>query len=139
MKKIIKSENLSKVLNRRKRTNGVFTVKSLKTGKDFTFKIKKNKYKNKWYIHLYVEIEYLNFKRLGCYFNGKIYNKNSNTNTKACKTISFILNKVENEEFEFLDNNIEIMHIGKCIACGKILTDSESIKRGLGPICDSLN
>ena len=31
-----------------------------------------------------------------------------------------------------------IQHIGKCCKCGRPLTDPESIKLGVGPICAKL-
>jgi hypothetical protein len=34
-----------------------------------------------------------------------------------------------------LDNQIDMFHLGKCLACGRPLTDAESIKAGLGPVC----
>ena len=27
------------------------------------------------------------------------------------------------------------MHEGKCLCCGRTLTDSDSIQRGIGPVC----
>ena len=34
-----------------------------------------------------------------------------------------------------LNPEMEIMHVGKCCACGRQLTDPESIKLGIGPHC----
>lgn len=131
---MINPKILKNILDK-KSGSSIFTVKSLKTGNEFTFKIKKSIFNNKHYIHVYVEIGYLKFTRLGCYFNGRIFNKKKSTNTIACKAIAFILQKVENNDFSYLEENIEIMHTGKCILCSRTLTDSDSIKRGVGPTC----
>jgi len=116
---------------------GIFIIKSIATGKDFTYKIKRSKFNNNWYTHIYVEQEYLKFKRLGTYFNGKIFNKKSIVESTSAKAIAFVLDKVEHKEFDFLDKNMELMHAGNCLCCGKTLTDANSIALGLGPICST--
>jgi len=57
------------------------------------------------------------------------------------------INKIEKDAFkrgidarwggrmDVVENGVEIMHIGKCIKCGKPLTDATSIEIGLGPVC----
>jgi hypothetical protein len=113
----------------------MFTVKSKLTGKDYTFKIKKCKYNNKFYIHCYVETRYLNFLYLGCYFNGKIIRNKKFNECNAAVSIAYILNKVEKNDFNYLNESIEIMHCGKCLCCGRKLTDALSIERGFGESC----
>jgi hypothetical protein len=46
-----------------------------------------------------------------------------------------MLRQVEGGKFENLTNQIELYHLGNCLKCGRVLTDSESIRIGLGPIC----
>ena len=116
---------------------GIFTLKSIKTGKDFTYKIKRSKYNNTWYTHIYVEQDYLKFKRLGTYFKGNIYHKKEKISSISATAIAFVLDKVEHKEFDFLDKNMELMHAGNCLCCGRILTDANSISIGLGPTCSS--
>jgi len=135
MKHIIKGENLQ-YLFREKTNNGAeFTVKSLLTGKEYTFAISRSKFKDIWYTHVYVETGYQNFTRIGSYFNGKIFNKKSVIDTPSAKAIGYILRRVQNNQFDELDKNVEIMHTGSCLVCGKALTDSVSIERGIGPVC----
>ena len=47
------------------------------------------------------------------------------------------LRKIEQGKFDLLNDNIEFFHLGKCLRCGKTLTDQESINIGLGPVCRS--
>lgn len=69
---LISSVALSAILSSEKNNNGAeFTIKSHRTGKDFTYKIKRSKFNNVWYTHVCVEQDYLNFKRLGTYFNNE--------------------------------------------------------------------
>ena len=132
---LISTKVLEKVIYREKKTNGVFTVKSKKTGKDFTYKVSRSEFKGKWYTHIKVESMYMNFKYLGSYFNGKLTKKGELVDTPSATAISYVLQKIEEGKSELLDTQIELMHMGKCIACSRPLTDSESIERGIGPVC----
>ena len=136
MSHLISAAALGATLNSEKNNSGAnFTIKSNKTGKEFTYKIVRSEYKGKWYTHIKVETGYQNFKRLGTYYNGKIFNKKAVVETPSAIAISFVLDKVEKSQIEFLDKNIQVMHQGNCLCCGKPLTDSHSIELGLGPIC----
>jgi len=136
MSNLISSKSLADVISREKKNNGaIFTVKSLKTNKDYTYKISRTKFNDKWFTHVRCEQTYMNFNYLGSYFKGKLYKKGSVVNTPTAIAISFILDFVEKGKFDWLDKNMELMHEGHCLCCGKTLTDAESIERGLGPIC----
>lgn len=136
MKNTISPSTLKQVISREKNNNGSsFTVKSIATGKDYTYKISRSEWKGKWYTHVKVETQYLEFKRLGSYFNGKIYNKGKVVETPSAIAIAFVLNKVEQGKIAWLDGKVELMHLGSCMACGKTLTDANSIELGLGPVC----
>jgi hypothetical protein len=66
-----------------KKLNGApFTIKSMKTGKDYTFKISQVPFKEKSFIHIKVEKGYLNFGYVG-YFSkdGNIVRRNKEKNT----------------------------------------------------------
>jgi hypothetical protein len=133
-------ESLRFVLNADKNNKGgVFTAQSRVTGKDFTFKVSRTEWKERFYTHVKVEVEYLKFVYLGCYMDGKIMKKRQVVDTPAAKAIQWILNKVQKEEFQTLTDNVHLMHLGKCIRCGKTLTDQESITYGLGKVCRSLS
>jgi len=137
---IISSETLYNVITREKKNNGAeFTLKSLKSGKDYTYSISRKEFKNKWYTHIRVEMGYLNFVYLGSYFNGKLYHKGNVVTTPTATAIAFVLACVERKEFGWLDTNMEVMHTGNCLACGRTLTDADSIQRGLGPVCAGFN
>ena len=135
-KHLIPSSSLSSVISSEKNNNGAcFTIKSNATGKEYTYKIQRSEFNHKWYTHIKVETEYQKYKRLGVYFDGKIIKQKSVVETPSAIAIGWVLQHVEREKFEHLDKNIQVMHVGKCLCCGKVLTDSQSIERGLGPIC----
>lgn len=135
MSKVISSKSIANLLVEKNIKGGKFTIKSKKTGKDFTYSISRSEFKGKWYTHVKVETEYMKFRRLGSYFNGRITNKRQLVNSPAAQAIAFVLKAVEAERFDFLDEVMETFHLGACIRCGKTLTDANSIERGLGPTC----
>lgn len=137
-KHIISSTTLNSVIKAEKNNDGAsFVIKSLGTSKEYTYTITRSKFNDKWYTHINVEMEYMNFKRIGTYFNGKIYNKKVAINTPSAIAIAWVLRNVEQGNFKLLDENVEITHTGSCLRCGRPLTDSDSIGRGLGPTCAS--
>jgi hypothetical protein len=136
MSHIISSSALYEVINREKNNKGAdFTIRSKKTGKDYTYKISRSEYNGKFYTHIKVETDYLKFVRLGTYSNGAIRHKGNLVDSPSAVAIAYILAKVEAKAFDFLDSVTEVMHTGNCLVCGKTLTDADSIARGLGPIC----
>lgn len=44
---------------------------------------------------------------------------------------------IRNIFFNMNPNKLKIVHSGKCFRCGRTLTTPESIKSGIGPICES--
>jgi len=133
---VISSVALGATINSEKNNSGAnFTLKSIKTGKEYSYKIIRSQYNGNWYTHIKVETGYQNFKRLGTYYKGKIRNKKEVINSPSAVAIAFVLDKVEHSEFNYLDERMQLMHQGKCLCCGKPLTDSHSIEIGLGPIC----
>lgn len=135
MKTIIASQNLSAIFGDKQNNGGSFTVVSKKTGKDYTFKVANKSWNGKTYCHVSVETEYLQFKYLGTFFNGKIFNKRQVVESPSAIAIAWLLVKVQEGKFDLLNESVEILHLGNCIRCGRTLTDAQSIKRGLGSEC----
>lgn len=53
-------------------------------------------------------------------------------NVPSVKSVIWVLAKARKGG---LPSSVEVLHIGRCGRCGRPLTDPESIKTGLGPIC----
>ena len=139
MSHVISSSALEMVIKAEKNNSGAdFTIKSLATGKDYTYAISRSQFKGKWYTHVQVETGYLQFTRLGSYFNGKIYQKGQVVDTPSATAIAWVLARVEERKFTLLDEKVHVMHTGCCLRCGRELTDANSIEMGLGPVCRSL-
>ena len=133
----ISAENLVHLINNEgKKLNGApFTIRSKKTGKDYTFKVSQVFYQNNNYLHLKVETQYLVFKYLGWYKDGKVIYKKTEVNTPASQAISWFMKMLLANKLDVLDSNVDIFHLGKCLKCGKTLTDANSIEVGFGPVC----
>jgi hypothetical protein len=136
---IFNPENLQFIFREKNNKGSKFTVKSLLTGKDYTFKIKRSFFNGFWYTHVYVETQYLKFINLGIYFNKNIYKNKQVVSTPSANAAAWLLRQVEKNNFSVLKQNVELMHFGSCIVCGKTLTDAHSIENGIGPICMSIS
>lgn len=111
-----------------------FTAKSKATGKEYTFKVSSSSFKEKLYIHVYVETQYLDFKHLGTYRSGKLWKAGKVVESPSAVAITWILNN-SLHNLPKVTQQVELLHIGKCLKCGRPLTDSSSIESGLGPVC----
>jgi len=133
--KIIQAPSLRHLFREKNNNGAEFTVKSLRTGKDFTFKVSRSEFNDKWYTHVKVEKGYDNFVRLGTFQNGKITNKREEVKTPAALAIAWLLRQVEKRDYAAVRQNVKIMHTGSCLVCGRKLTDAISIEQGIGPVC----
>lgn len=136
---IFNPENLQFIFREKNNKGSKFTVKSLLTGKDYSFKIKRSFFKNIWYTNVYVETGYLSFTHLGIYFDNNIYKNKQVVSSPSAIAAAWLLRQVQNNNFAVLKQNVELMHFGSCIVCGKTLTDAHSIENGIGPICMSIS
>lgn len=126
---------LAHVIRSDKQNSGAeFTVRSKRTGKDFTYKISVGEFHSKRYTHVKVETEYQKYRYLGYYDSGMIVRKQDSVETPAATAIAWVLRQVEVKNTTALEG-VEMFHLGKCIRCGAKLTDAKSIEIGLGPVC----
>lgn len=134
----VSAQNLVHIFNNvEKNLSGApFTIKSNKTGKDYTFKVKQSMYNGYPFMHVYVEQGYLKFKHLGFFSNrGTIIKKGVNVESPSALAIAWVLRNAKSKNFKALSEGIELFHMGNCMKCGKPLTDAHSIEIGFGPIC----
>jgi len=115
------------------KANGApFTVVSNATGRDYTFKLNRAQYKNKWYSHVMVEVEYLKFKYLGFFTGSSIIHKKMANESPAAVAATWLLKRIVTGGDL---SEVTIYHTGRCLKCGRELTDASSIERGIGPTC----
>lgn len=129
-------ESLERMLASETQFNGgAFTVRGRKTGKDYTYKIRRKKYKGINYIQCYTENQYLRWNFLGTFNGMKITRRGNRIEGEAGRGLEWILRRVVLGESEKIGEQAELFHLGKCVKCGRTLTDAESIERGMGEYC----
>lgn len=110
-----------------------FWLSNVKSGNKFHFKIS-TKDSNISFIRVVKGSEdvYAGFiRKVNSLFAFSSGNKGvMSVNDMEVKALLYVLNNASK-----LPNYIEIIHMGKCSACGRKLTDIQSIRRGLGPEC----
>lgn len=119
--------------------NAVFTLKSLATGKHYTFRAatqdKDLLTKMSWVSLLVRPDEYA---YLGTVFtNDDIfqYKQTKKSPPSSCHRIMYwFIQQINAGEFP---DTVEVIHEGRCGRCGRTLTHPDSIESGLGPVCRS--
>lgn len=120
--------------------NAIFTLRSLRTGTWYTFKVQfkeaKGGYPESWMVLLLTGPDNRsNYQYIGQIKRGEFRTtKASKLSMDSAPVAGF------NYAFRNLSNNVEpknleIWHAGKCGKCGRLLTTPESLAAGIGPIC----
>lgn len=120
--------------------NAVFTVKSLKTGAHFTFKVSKHKEEAVYFAKLLTgsdnDGDYKNFARIVEHAGTLEYkhNKSSKITNDApgAKAFAWLWHMIEKSK---MPADAEVYHEGKCARCARTLTVPSSIASGFGPEC----
>lgn len=110
------------------------TVRSNRSLKHFTYKIKKERDKKIWYVSRLSSHEYI---YLGTIFEDFSFRATRKTLASEATSEQFIafdwlmghLNR------KYMPKDITVFHEGRCGMCGIELTDPISIKEGYGPDC----
>lgn len=113
----------------------VFTLKSLKTGDHFTFKVKNwKKNPNIHFVNVrtnngFEPIAKIMFKKQVSISRNSVVNARSPQFKALEWSLERLLNKKE------LPRELEFYHDGRCGKCSRPLTHPDSLKAGLGPEC----
>lgn len=126
--------------------NATFTVVNENTGNRATFRVRQAKANPS--IH-YVQVMVGSDNESSYEYIGHVWKQNEyNLNltrlrfpaanmykaTTGANIFKYIFRKLMSSTG--LPENVQLLHAGKCGACGRKLTTPESIEIGLGPICD---
>lgn len=121
--------------------HAIFTLVSKKTGARKTFCVRANEDGTAWFVDLLIGPENSTDYR----YLGFMYSKPDGLRLKinkdgwgeeAAEGFRWMLRHIEGPvEFLKFHEQAEFWHAGMCGRCGHLLTDPESIARGLGPIC----
>ena len=113
--------------------NSTFTLLNSETENRFTYRVKKAKDSNLFFLSVLTGSEQYSY--LGTISNGNYKHGNKSNFTAGVqseKVFSYVLNKLKDGS---LPECIEIWHEGKCGKCNRPLTVPSSIETGIGPEC----
>lgn len=111
----------------------LFTCLNTKTSNRFTFKVKKAKNSDIFFVNILTNPEI--YQYIGTIVEGVFrYGKKSkiSIDSQSVAVFNYVLNKLK---INNLPDFVEVWHEGRCGKCGKVLTVPSSIMNGLGPDC----
>jgi Family of unknown function (DUF6011) len=112
----------------------IFTVLNTLSGNRFTFKVKKAKDKELYFISVLTgsnndsDYQYIGFTQNNLFIYGK--KSKIGEESMSVKTFKWFFINITK-----LPTIVEVFHKGNCGKCGKTLTTPESVKIGIGPFC----
>jgi hypothetical protein len=119
--------------------NATFTVLNTDTKNRFTFKVKKHKKEDLFFVSVLTGSDNVSsYTFLGTFFPKDKKYKKSNKSRISDETVSYkvsdwFFNKFIKKEYDY--PTVEVYHEGKCGRCGRKLTTPKSVKDGFGPEC----
>jgi hypothetical protein len=126
---------LSDITSFVKAGKAVFTILNEKTGKRFTYKVRKhNKSDNLYFVYVLTGNDNVSdYTYMGSIFGSQFrLTRNSRVSEKA---LSFIAFSWFMEHINNLPEVIKVYHENRCGRCGRALTVPESVENGFGPEC----
>lgn len=113
-----------------------FTLHNTRTGNHFSYTSSKSKFKRSWYFY------HKGLARGNDHFILSVVHTEDQVNLyrnpshlQASKVLYWYLDLLFNNKP--IPPFVHLLHLGYCGKCGRELTDPESIKRGIGPVCVS--
>ncbi len=124
-------------LHSEEKVNATVVLKSLKSNKDFTYKIKAFNVRASRYFKIGTEVGYNEFRYTYTFsvYNNIKQNEGYLMHTEATANARWLLNKLYDKNIVSILAQVELYHTGKCIKCGRTLTDLDSIEYGMGKHC----
>jgi hypothetical protein len=114
--------------------NALFTLLNEETGNHVTFKVKKHKEDDIWFVNT---LSGHNYVHIGTCFSNKEFKVKTNgfinPDVQKVGIFNWMLEKFFHNQDKY--PMIKVYHHGRCGACNKTLTTPKSIKSGIGPIC----
>ena len=111
----------------------LFTLQNPKSGNRFTFKVKKHKVDDVFFVSVLVNPDVFQF--IGTIKNEKFSHSRSSKISKDAQSFRVFDYVFVNLCKGTLPEFIEIWHEGKCGKCGRTLTVPSSFETGFGPEC----
>lgn len=128
MKYIINKKNIRNLILSEKLR---FSVKSIPTGKHYTYSITKPEKADAWFVWCRYHQKWVYLCHFKEDFEVHCSAKSAlPQDAEQMRVIRFVMDNLDN-----LPDNLEFYHTGYCLVCGQRLTTPESIRLGMGPSC----
>jgi len=112
-----------------------FTIENTLTGNRFTYKVRKHRLEEWWFVRVLVGSDNVNnYKYLGMIYGDEFKTtraSNIGPEADSFKCFEWLNDHLDDD----IPSHIEINHVGRCGRCGRVLTVPASIKTGIGPEC----
>lgn len=118
--------------------NAYLTLRSTKTGTRYTFRVKRKKDTNLWFVStLWGSDNTSDYSYLGLIDENRQFrlSPKSRTTRDSPQTKAFEWTMRQLVEKGIVPDQLEVWHEGRCGRCGRLLTVPESIASGIGPEC----
>ena len=116
--------------------NATFTLRSLKTGSRYTYKVRQADDKPLWFVNLLTGPDNnSDYTYLGLVSDNTFrLTKKSQMTDDSVPVVAFrwFLGKLVQQT---IPEQVELWHAGRCGRCGRTLTVPESVESGFGPEC----
>lgn len=116
--------------------NSTFTLRSVKTGTRYTYRVKKLDSAPLWFVGLLSGPDNeSDFTYLGVVRDGKFSltgKSKMRSDSKPVVAFAWTWTKLQSQ---VLPETVEFWHEGRCARCGRKLTVPESLETGFGPEC----
>jgi hypothetical protein len=136
--------NASDVINYIEGGHGSLTIKSLKTGRHFTYRFRapKDDAADRLFVKFLADGDqwiYLGMATLGrdgWTLRATKASPSKAADTAVFKALAWSLYQLQQDHLnDLVFDWAEFRHDGSCCRCGRTLTTPESIDRGIGPVC----
>lgn len=115
---------------------GIFTIESIKTKKNFSYRITTSTYKGHRYVWVYALVAYMKFEKIGFYLRGDIYvSSTRRVDAPNAKGAAWVISKCLSGDINAIKKSANVFCSRKCVVCGKTLTTPKGIMNGIGSIC----
>lgn len=111
------------------------TLKSLKTGKHYTYRITKSKDGNVWFVGVLYNPNDSRYQYLGLINKENEFKLTYASRLGNCSSFAAFKWAWNHIVENTVPDSLEIWHEGRCGRCGRRLTDPTSIETGYGPHC----
>jgi len=116
--------------------NAIFTLRSLRTGARFTYKIQKNDRADNFFARVLAGPDNTrDYVYIGMIINGAFKTTAKSKMHRGSLPVDALSWALGQFQKDVLPELVEVWHVGRCGRCGRMLTVPESVASGIGPDC----